>query len=144
MNHLLFLGQQSSSGPDVAAMGGLIIFAIFVLAFAIFMIVCMWKVFEKAGQPGWAAIVPIYNLVVLIRISSLPMWFIILLIIPYVNLVAQIILVYKMSVNFGKGAGFTLGMIFLPFIFWPILAFGSAEYCPADLVKQEDEFVAIQ
>jgi hypothetical protein len=92
------------------------------------MIVSLWKVFTKAGQPGWAAIVPIYNIVVLLQIVGRPMWWLVLCLIPLVNLVAAIILAIDLAKSFGKGAGFGLGLIFLGFIFYPILGFGSARY----------------
>ncbi|HZE94451.1 MAG TPA: DUF5684 domain-containing protein [Gemmatimonadales bacterium] len=91
-------------------------------------IAAMWKVFEKAGQPGWAAIIPIYNLIVLIQIAGKPIWWILLYFIPIVSLIVGIIVLHNISVNFGKGVGFTLGLIFLSPIFFPILAWGDAEY----------------
>jgi len=90
----------------------------------------MWKVFEKAGKPGWAAIVPIYNLIVLLQIAGKPVWWIVLLLIPVVNLVVLIVMYSGVARNFGKGVGFALGLIFLSFIFFPILAWGSAAYSP--------------
>jgi hypothetical protein len=93
-------------------------------------IAAMWKVFQKAGQPGWAAIVPIYNMIVLIQIARKPVWWILLYLIPIVNIVIAVMVTHNISVNFGKGVGFTLGLIFLPFIFFPILAWGDAQYQP--------------
>lgn len=98
------------------------------LAIMVFMIVCMWKVFVKAGQPGWACIVPIYNLVVLLQIVNKPVWWIILMLIPIVNFVILIIIYHRLSLSFGKGGGFTLGLIFLNIIFWAILAFDNSVY----------------
>ncbi len=101
---------------------------VFVLAIFVFAIVCQWKVFAKAGQPGWACIVPIYNLVVLIQIANKPLWWIILMLIPIVNIVILIIILHRISLSFGKNAGFTVGLIFLNIIFWAILAFDKSEY----------------
>ncbi len=102
---------------------------IFLLAFAILMIASMWKVFEKAGKPGWAAIIPIYNTIVLLEIAKKPVWWIfIILLVPIANLIFAIMAIHGVSKNFGKGVGFTLGLIFLGFIFYPILGFGSAKY----------------
>jgi len=99
------------------------------LVFAVLMIVSMWKVFEKAGQPGWAAIVPIYNLWVMVKIAGLgAMWFV-LYFIPCVSIAPSFYVPIQIGKAFGKGIGFGLGLIFLPFIFLPILAFGDAEYC---------------
>ena len=107
-----------------AGIGMVVVF----LAIVIFMIACMWKVFVKAGQPGWACIVPIYNLVILLQIVNKPVWWIILMLIPIVNFVILIIIYHRLSLSFGKGGGFTVGLIFLSIIFWPILAFDSSVY----------------
>lgn len=98
------------------------------LAIVIFMIASLWKIFTKAGQPGWACIVPIYNLVVLLKIVNKPLWWIILMLIPIVNIVVLIIVINALSKSFGKGVGFTIGLLFLGFIFYPILGFGDATY----------------
>jgi hypothetical protein len=86
--------------------------------------VVFWKIFTKAGQPGWAIFVPIYSVIVLLKIAGKPWWwiFILWLFVPI------ILMVHGISTNFGKGAGFTCGMLFLGFIFYPILAFGDAKY----------------
>jgi len=94
----------------------------------VFYIAAMWKVYTKAGQPGWAAIIPIYNLVVLAQIAGKPVWWVLLMLIPIVNIVVAIMIWHGVSTNFGKGVGFTLGLIFLGFIFIPILAWGDAQY----------------
>lgn len=88
----------------------------------------MWKVFTKAGKPGWAAIVPIYNTIVILEIVGKPIWWIILCLIPFVNIIVFLIILNELSKCFGRGVGTTLGLVFLPFIFWPILGFGSAQY----------------
>jgi hypothetical protein len=88
----------------------------------------MWKLFTKAGKPGWASIIPIYNLFVLLDVAKRPMWWFILLLIPFVNIFVSIVIWNDISRLFGKGVGFTLGLVFLPFIFVPILGFGSAAY----------------
>jgi len=99
-----------------------------VLAIVVLMIASQWKVFVKAGQPGWASIVPIYNIIVMLKIIGKPAWWIILLFIPLVNYVIIIWILNLLSKSFGKGVGFTLGLIFLSIIFWPVLGFGSATY----------------
>jgi len=98
------------------------------LAFIIFLIASGWKVFEKAGQPGWAVIVPIYNYLTILKIVGKPWWWLLLLFIPGVNLVISIWVTNLISKSFGKGNGFTVGLLLLSFIFWPILGFGDAEY----------------
>jgi hypothetical protein len=98
------------------------------LAFTILMIAAWWKIFSKAGQPGWAAIVPIYNWIVWCKIVGRPWWWILLLLIPFVNLIILIILMIDLAKSFGKGVGFGIGLILLAVIFFPILGFGSAQY----------------
>jgi len=98
------------------------------LLIALLLIIAMWKVFTKAGQPGWASIIPIYNLYIWCKIVGRPGWWIILMLIPFVNFVICIILCIDMAKSFGKGAGFGIGLALLGIIFWPILGFGSAPY----------------
>ena len=98
------------------------------LLIALFLIVAMWKVFTKAGQPGWASIIPIYNLYIWCKIVGRPWWWILLMLIPFVNFIVAIILCIDMAKSFGKGAGFGIGLALLGIIFWPILGFGSAQY----------------
>src|ERR1044072_5827733 len=98
------------------------------LLIALLLIVAMWKVFTKAGQPGWASIIPIYNLYAWCKIVGRPGWWIILMLIPFVNFIIGIILCIDMAKSFGKGAGFGIGLALLGIIFWPILGFGSAQY----------------
>lgn len=98
------------------------------LAIMIFVIVSLWKVFTKAGQPGWAIFIPIYNAYVMLKIAGKPGWWLILMFIPIVSIVVGIVVLVALAQNFGKGAGFAVGLLFLPFIFYPILAFGDAQY----------------
>jgi hypothetical protein len=94
-----------------------------------FYIICYWKIFIKAGKPGWAAIVPVYNIIVALEIVSLPWWFIFLMIfVPLANLVIVIILLFQLAKAFGRSVAFGFGLLFLGFVFIPILAFGSATY----------------
>ena len=112
--------------PSMGALGP--IFWICWLAIFVLIIASLWKVFTKAGKPGWACIIPIYNIVVLLEIVGKPIWWIILLLIPLVNIVVLIIVYVALARAFGKGVGFALGLIFLGIIFFPILAFGSSTY----------------
>lgn len=98
------------------------------LALLVLLFAGMWKVFQKAGKPGWAAIIPIYNIIVLLEITGKPLWWIVLYIIPVVNFVVAILVCIELAKRFGKGVGFGLGLGFLPFIFYPILGFGDATY----------------
>jgi hypothetical protein len=94
----------------------------------VLLLVSLWKVYEKAGQPGWAAIVPIYNILVLFKIVGKPWWWILLLLVPLVNIVFAIWTYNLLSKSFGKTEGFTVGLLLLGFVFFPILAFGDAVY----------------
>jgi hypothetical protein len=117
------------NGDDagVSVMGGGISLIIMLGIMGV-MIVSMWKVFAKAGQPGWAAFVPIYNFVVLLRIVGKPTWWLVLFCIPLVNFFALIMVAMDLAKSFGKSKGFGMGLIFLGFIFYPLLAFGDAQY----------------
>ncbi|VAX02160.1 Signal peptidase I [hydrothermal vent metagenome] len=98
------------------------------LAILIFFIASFWKIYTKAGQPGWACIIPIYNTIVLLKIAGRPWWWLLLMFIPLVNFIIIIIFYIDIAKSFGKGVGFGLGLIFLGIIFFPILGFGSATY----------------
>ena len=105
--------------------GGLMIV---MLAFLIIMVAALWTVFTKAGQPGWAAIIPIYNAIVLLQIVGKPIWWFILMCIPLVNVIIAILVYIDLAKSFGKSPAFAFGLVFLPFIFFPVLGFGSARY----------------
>jgi len=94
----------------------------------ILILISLWKIFIKARKPGWAALVPIYNIVVMLEIVGMPTWYIFLMFIPLVNLVIGLMILVNLTKAFGKSTGFVLGMIFLPLIFYPILAFDKSEY----------------
>ena len=106
--------------------GGIVTMIVY-LAFMVLFIAGLWKTFTKAGEPGWAAIIPIYNLWVFVRIAGRPWWFFILCLIPLISIVA-IVLPFDIAKMFGKGMGYGLGLLFLPFIFYPMLGFGDAQY----------------
>jgi len=110
-------GQGQAPGP---------LFWIFEIALTVVIVAAMWKVFSKAGQPGWAAIIPIYNLIVWCKIVGRPIWWILLLLICFP--IFYIILCIDLAKSFGKGVGFAIGLILLSIIFFPILGFGSATY----------------
>jgi hypothetical protein len=98
------------------------------LAILVLVIAGGWKVFVKAGKPGWAFIVPIYNILVMLEIIGKPWWWFILLLIPLVNIVIGALVCIELAKKFGKGVGFGIGLLLLGFIFIPILGFGSAEF----------------
>ncbi len=109
---------------------GALVPALIELAIAVFAIAGMWTTFSKAGQPGWGCLIPIYNALLMLRIAGRPAWWLLLLLVPVVNIVIVIIVAVDIARNFGKGVGFGLGLAFLGIIFYPILGFGSAQYQP--------------
>ena len=129
---LAFMFQEQQPTPEQLAGAGAAatVFMVVYLAVILLIVASMWKVFTKAGEPGWAAIVPIYNLVVLLKISGKPVWWILLMLIPFVNIIVLALVTISLAKNFGKGAGFGLGLLFLAPIFYPILGFGDARYQP--------------
>jgi hypothetical protein len=99
------------------------------LAVVVIEIMAGWKIFEKAGQPGWASIIPIYSTYVMLKIVGKPTWWLVMIcLVPIANIVYAIWLINMLSKSFGKEEGFTVGMILLGIIFWPILGFGDAKY----------------
>jgi hypothetical protein len=101
---------------------------LFYIAVIVFMLITLWKVYVKAGKPGWASLIPFYNIIVMLEIVGKPWWYLLLMFIPVVNIVISIMVTLDTAKVFGKGSGFGIGLIFLPFIFYPILAFGEAKY----------------
>jgi len=126
--------QAYSNEAAAGAMAAFGVFMIIALIIGLFMIICSWKIFVKAGKPGWASIVPIYSAIVLLEIVGKPVWWIILFIIPFVNIVIIIMVIHRLSRSFGKDIGMTLLLLLIPIIGYPMLAFGDAKYVgpPAD------------
>lgn len=108
----------------LAAFG--VIFWIICMAIAVVQIVAMWKLFKKAGRPGWASIIPVYNFIVLIQVAEAPMWYLALVLL--VNPVGLLMTYIKVAEKFGKSAGFGVLIWFFPYIGLPILAFGKSQY----------------
>ena len=126
----IFLAQDTTDYTASSAGGGLMggMFGIIWLIICIVMIIGLWKVFTKAGQPGWMAIIPILNLFILCKIAGRPGWWLLLMLIPFVNFIIWIILSLDLAKKFGKGAGFGIGIALLGFIFLPVLGFSDAQY----------------
>lgn len=120
--------ENNDAGAIAAIIAGLGIFLVFFFAFIIFFIVCHWKIFTKAGQEGWKSIIPLYNLYVQLQIAKQPTIWLLYFMIPFVNIYFGIKHVHGLSKAFGKDVGFTVGLILLPIVFYPILAFGDARY----------------
>lgn len=127
-------------GYDSAfGVGGLAIFGTGTLligaGISIIMLVALWKIFKKAGKKGWESIIPIYNLIVLLEISGLPTWYLVLYLIPLVNIYAVFKTYIELSKKFGKDTGFGVLMVFFPVICMPILAFSNCTYKSKDEVN---------
>ena len=103
-------------------------FFTFLAVVFIIYIAAVWRIYEKAGKPGWAAIIPIYNIIILLEIIGKPWWWLLLMLIPIANIIFAIWMTNLLSKSFGKSEGFTVGLLILGFIFYPILAFGTAVY----------------
>jgi hypothetical protein len=143
MHTLTTILAQASGNNDEAALGallaliagfGMILVAACVVV-GIISLIGMWKVFAKAGQPGWAVLIPVYNIIVLLRVAGLPWYWVftpLILIIPLLGAIAYLAWIvwvhHRISTRFGQGVGFTIGLTLLGPIFWLILGFGSAQY----------------
>jgi hypothetical protein len=123
---LTLFAQARETGGSAGPLIGLVLY----LAIIVLVIVAMWRVLEKAGRPGWGILIPIYNAYLILKVAGRPGWWLILAIIPFVNLILLVI-PFDIAKNFGKGMGFGFGLLFLGFIFYPILAFSDARYQPA-------------
>lgn len=121
--------SASGLGALIAGLG--IFFYIISMALMVLSIVSMWKIFVKAGKPGWASLVPFYNQWILLEISGFSGWFILL------PMLVPILVGIKLPEKFGKDTIYVLGMIFLPIVFYPLLAFGKAEYTGAEVKTEE-------
>ena len=119
--------EQTASGFAPAHIAPLVV----ALAVAVLEIAALWKVLTKAGRPGWGAIVPIYNVYLWLKVAGRPGWWLILYIIPIVNLIVHIVVSLDVAKSFGKGTLFGIGLWLLPAIGIPILGFGSARYAGA-------------
>ena len=117
------LNNFQPQNPVAGAIGGLI-----GLLIALVAVVSLWKIFSKAGQPGWAAIVPFYNAYTLCKVAGKPGWWLILFFVPFVNFIILILVGIGVAERFGKSAGFGVGIALLGIVFLPILAFGDARY----------------
>lgn len=128
MKNLMLIAQQCGSG---SACGSVFAFLIALVIF-VFIIASIWRVFTKAGQPGWGCLIPFYNIYLMLKIAGKPGWWLIFFFIPVINIVVQIVMTIDIARNFGRGGWFAAGLIFLPIIFFPILAFGDSVYIGAD------------
>lgn len=120
----LTLARASGAEAGPAGMIAMLVW----LAVILTVIAGMWRVFSKAGQPGWGVLIPFYNVFLMCKIAQRPAWWLILLFVPVVNLIIGVIMSIDIAKHFGKGTGFGMGLAFLGFIFYPILGFSGARY----------------
>jgi Family of unknown function (DUF5684) len=110
-----------------STVGGAIFFLIELVIFVV-IAAGSWKTFQKAGQPGWGVLIPIYNVYLMMKIAGRPGWWVILMFIPLVNIIIMVLVSLDIAKSFGKSAAFGVGLFLLSFIFYPILGFGDAQY----------------
>ena len=126
-----------NASTTTAATSSMLVTWLISAAIGIVVIIAMWKIFTKAGKPGWAAIVPIYNIIVMLEVVQLPLWYIVLMIIPIANIYAAIKIGIQLAKVFGKSGGFAAGLILLSPIFYCILGFGKDTYQVANPVAEQ-------
>ena len=119
----------------------MILFLILYLGFIVFLIAGYWKTFEKAHEPGWACLIPIYNVYIIAKIGGVKNWG--LIFIPIFNFYFIFVLMIALAKAFGKDAGFGVGLVFLGFVFFPILGFGDATYIGPNGVSELESNVNI-
>ena len=121
--------NYSSSGGGVFAIFAILgIFLVPILIVSVIVIISHWKIYEKAGKPGWASLIPIYNIIVLLEIVGKPIWWIFLILFPCTSFIFLIWITNLLSKSFGQSEGFTIGLLLLSFIFYPMLGFGNYKY----------------
>jgi uncharacterized membrane protein YhaH (DUF805 family) len=136
------VGTDPTTVDPAVSTGFGVVGVIIYVAFIVFAIAVMWKVFAKAGQPGWAAIIPIYNIYVWLKVAGRPGWWLVLFLIPFVNIVMALIVSIDIAKSFAKDTVFgVVGLWLFSLIGYAILAFGGAQYRgPAALVGQQGAY----
>jgi hypothetical protein len=124
-----WLGQTTTT--DTGGSGLWVTIGFVYLAFFVLYVIGAWKMYEKAGEPGWKCVIPFYNIYILLKIVGRPGWWLILWLIPFVSIVIWIIVSIDLAKSFGKGTAFAVGLVFLGPIFVMILGFGPARYLGA-------------
>lgn len=121
---LAILGQSGSGGGDIAA----IISILAVVAIIVLTLVGWWKMFAKAGQPGWTCIIPFVNVYILLKIVGRPGWWLLLFFLPIISFIVFIVVMIDLAKSFGKGSLFAVGLVLLSVVFIPVLGLGKSEY----------------
>ncbi|GCF15176.1 hypothetical protein Harman_31110 [Haloarcula mannanilytica] len=114
--------------PLQSSDAGSVVLVLFQLLLAVIQIAGMWMVFEKADYAGWKAIIPIYDLYIMLKIGENPWWWLVLLLVPILNIYAWYKIHAGVARAFGRGIGFGLGLAFLGILFFPLLGFGDFQY----------------
>ena len=127
---LLAVDAQGAGASGGGVLGGLVAggFMLVCLLVSLVVLAGVWKVFTKAGEPGWASLIPIYNVVVLLRIVGRPAWWTVLLFVPLIGFVVGFVALMDLARVFGRGIGYAVGLTVLPFIFFPHLGLGDSQY----------------
>ena len=107
-----------------------VLIALCIIAIYVFVFAAIWRVLSKAGYPGWAAVIPIYNIIILLKVARLSPWWVLFCLVPFGGIIVNFMCSIGIAQGFGKDIGFGIGLALLPFIFFPILAFGNSEYSP--------------
>ena len=119
------------NAANSSIVGGMFVFMVIMWIISIIIgvigIVSLWKIFKKAGKPGWAALIPFYNYYVMCEIAEKQWWHVLLLFVPIAQIYSLFVVYDGVSKKFGKSTGFSVGMLFLPYVFLPILAFSDAQ-----------------
>lgn len=132
-----YYGNSAALDAGVgAALGAMLgMYLVIILVIYVLQIIAMWRIFSKAGEAGWKSLIPIYNAIILFKVSGLSPWLILAYlaaIIPFVGWIVPIVITILqangLSKSFGKSTGFTVGLVLLPSIFYLILGFGNSEY----------------
>ncbi len=119
-------------GTVAAIMAAVAAYFLFLMVFVVLSVIAMWKVFEKAGKPGWAALVPIYNTIILLEVVGRPVWWVVLMFVPIANIVVWLLIALDLAKAFGKSATFgVIGLFFFNIIGMLMLGFGDAKYVGA-------------
>ena len=125
-------GDFANFGNSVNIWGGIWAFIsawlFFILLIAVVEFIAKWKIYEKMGRKGWEGVIPIYSDVVALDVLKLPIWLIVLLFIPGAVIGFNIVVSLKLAERFKKDVSFAIGLIFLPIIFYPILAFDKSTF----------------
>jgi len=123
----MFILAQTTANSSASVAGS--IFGLLVwLVVTVLLVVALWKIFVKAGQPGWASLIPIYNTVVMLRMTGHSGWWFLGMLVPFLNFFVIIRLIFNLASVFGRSVSFGFGLLFLSPIFIMVLAFGKSRY----------------